>query len=175
MLDELVKQESIRRLEEGLGRIHKCIGMMADDHVWHRPNANMVSVGNLILHLAGNVGQWINATMGEQPDQRQRSIEFSETGPLDRVELLDKLDRTMQQAKITISGLTPERLIEIHRVQGFEETGVSILIHVVEHFSYHVGQITLHTKLLLDTDTGYYADRDLEIREDPRHQAPDRA
>ncbi len=158
---DLLKQESIRRLEEGLGRIHKCIGMMADDHVWHRPNRNVVSVGNLILHLAGNVGQWINATFSDHPDRRQRDLEFSEQGPIDRVELLDRLDRTMQQAKITITDLREEDLIAIHRVQGFEETGAAILIHVVEHFSYHVGQITLHTKLLLDTDTGYYAGADL--------------
>ena len=164
-LPHLLKQESIRRLEEGLGRIHKCLGMMADDHVWHRPNSNVVSVGNLILHLAGNVGQWINATFGDLPDRRQRDLEFSEQGPLDRVELLDRLDRTMQQAKITITDLNEEDMIGIHRVQGFEETGAAILIHVVEHFSYHVGQITLHTKLLLDTDTGYYAGADLNKRD----------
>ncbi len=159
--NELLKQECLRRLDEGLGRIHKCMGMLADDHVWHRPNNNVVSIGNLVLHLAGNVGQWINATLGDQPDLRQRDAEFQENGPMDRTELMGILDRTVQQAKITVTGMQGTQLLRTYEVQIFQETGVGILVHVVEHFSFHVGQITLHTKLLLDTDTGYYAGAEL--------------
>lgn len=161
---DLLKQEAIRRLDEGLGRIHKCIGMMADKDVWHRPNANVVSVGNLVLHLTGNVGQWIVATLGNAQDRRQRQTEFDERGPVDRVRLLGDLDRTMQQAKMIINDLDQHRLEKEYRVQGFSETGVAIVLHVVEHFSYHVGQITLHTKLLLDVDTAYYGGIDLEMK-----------
>ncbi len=95
----LIKNESIRRLEEGLGRIHKCVGMLSDSQVWHRPNSNVVSVGNLILHLTGNVGQWIISTLGDRPDERDRDREFSESGPMDRAELLERLDRTMQRQR----------------------------------------------------------------------------
>jgi uncharacterized damage-inducible protein DinB len=157
----LLQAETIRRLEEGLGRIHACSGMLSDDQVWHRPNSNVVSIGNLILHLAGNVGQWINATLGGRADDRHRDSEFNEQGPLVRVELMGLLDRTIQQAKITLDQMTPEDLVREYAVQGFRETGVAILIHVAEHFSYHVGQITLHTKLMLDIDTGYYEGQDL--------------
>ena len=163
-IEDLLKQETIRRLEEGLGRIHKCVGMLSDDHLWHRPNANVVSIGNLILHLTGNVGQWIVATLGRKPDQRQRRTEF-DTDRSDRVKLIGDLDRTIQQAKITINALSIEDLERIWEVQVYKESGVAILVHVAEHFSYHVGQITLHTKLLLDVDTGYYAGADLERRQ----------
>ena len=60
-----------------------------------------------------------------------------------------------------LTGLDPAALTRNWAVQGFSETGTAIILHVMEHFSYHVGQITLHTKLLLDIDTGYYAGQDL--------------
>jgi uncharacterized damage-inducible protein DinB len=164
MITELFKQEAIRRLDEGLGRIHKCVGMMADKDVWYRPNRSVVSVGNLVLHLTGNVGQWIVSTMSGSADDRKRSVEFDETGPIDRVQLLGRLDRTIQQAKMIINDMDTASLEKEYGVQGFKESGVGIVLHVVEHFNYHVGQITLHTKLLLDVETGYYSGIDLEVK-----------
>jgi hypothetical protein len=67
----------------------------------------------------------------------------------------------MDRALEVIDGLDEERLLRPHRVQAYTPTAVGILIHVTEHFSYHTGQITLHTKLLRDVDTGYYAGVDL--------------
>jgi uncharacterized damage-inducible protein DinB len=60
--------------------------------------------------------------------------------------------------------ISPTMLLQHYEVQGFQENGVSILIHVTEHFSYHVGQITHITKLLNNLDTGYYADVDLNAK-----------
>ena len=79
-------------------------------------------------------------------------------------ELLSRLDRTLDRAVAVINNLRHEDLVRIWNVQGFRESGVGIVMHVVEHFSYHTGQITLHTKLMLDVDTGYYAGQDLEAR-----------
>ncbi|MEO8590358.1 MAG: DinB family protein [Flavobacteriales bacterium] len=163
-LAEEVRREAVRRLEEGRGRIRACVARLNEDQLWHRPNAHVVGVGNLVLHLAGNVGQWINATLGGEPDQRQRADEFNETGPFPASDLLERLDRTLDRAVIVIKSLAAEDLVRIWAVQGFQETGVAIVLHVVEHFSYHTGQITLHTKLLLDVDTGYYAGHDLDAK-----------
>lgn len=160
-LTDLVAQEAIRRLREGQERIHRCVGMLNDDQLWHRPNTNTVSVGNLVLHLAGNVGQWINATLGAAPDRRQRQLEF-DTPTMDRRALLDRLDSTLVRALEVIQGLGAADLERTWAVQGFHESGLAIVLHVVEHFSYHTGQITLHTKLLKDVDTGYYAGQDLD-------------
>lgn len=160
-LPSLVTAEAIRRLREGQERIHACVKRLDDRQLWHRPNANTVSVGNLVLHLAGNVGQWINATLGAAPDRRERQLEF-DTPTLDRRALLDRLDSALVRAVEVVGGLGALELERTWRVQGFQESGLAIVLHVVEHFSYHVGQITLHTKLLLDVDTGYYAGQDLE-------------
>ena len=166
-MNEVVEQlraECLRRLVESEERIVKCIGLLSDEQIWHRPNTHVVSVGNLVLHLCGNVGQWINSTLGEFPDIRKRDSEFEEVGPLPKSELVARLGRVMKLARRTIEELSPEGFTATWSVQGFQETGVSILLHVVEHFSYHTGQITLHTKLLLDLDTGYYAGQDLNAK-----------
>ena len=137
---------------------------LSEAQLWHRPNAHVVSVGNLVLHLSGNVGQWINATMGGEVDSRARSTEFDEQGPLPATELLTGLDRVLDRAEVVIGGLREEDLVRSWPVQGFSESGLAIVLHVVEHFSYHTGQITLHTKLLLGVDTAYYAGQDLEAK-----------
>jgi len=160
-IEDLVRREAIRRLGEGQERIHACLIRLNDDLIWHRPNANVVSVGNLVLHLCGNVGQWINSTLGDRPDHRHRDEEFSFTGPMDKRELRERLDGVLASAHDVIGGLGAADLVRERKVQGYTESGVAILLHVVEHFSYHVGQITLHTKLMLDIDTGFYAGQDL--------------
>lgn len=161
VLHDQVIAESVRRLREGQERVHSCVQRLDADALWHRPNAHVVSVGNLVLHLSGNVGQWINSTLGARPDRRQRALEFSATGPMDKRELLERLDSTLASAFDVIRGLSEADLTRTWAVQGFQETGTAVVLHVVEHFSYHVGQITLHTKLLLDVDLGYYAGQDL--------------
>ncbi len=160
-LTTLTRTEAIRRLREGQERIRSCVLRLSDEQLWHRPNAHVVSVGNLVLHLSGNVGQWINSTLGNRPDHRRRDDEFSEVGPIGKRELRERLDSTLAYAYDVLAGLGAADLERTWRVQGFQESGLAIVVHVVEHFSYHVGQITLHTKLLLDIDTGYYAGQDL--------------
>jgi uncharacterized damage-inducible protein DinB len=153
--------ESLRRLREGQERIHACAKRLTDEQIWHRPNGNTVSVGNQVLHLTGNVGQWINSTLGARPDLRERDREFNEVGPVDRRAFMERFDATLAYAYDVIDGLTEADLARVWTVQGFSETGLSIVFHVVEHFSYHVGQVTLHTKLALDIDTGYYNGQNL--------------
>lgn len=160
-LAELLRTEALRRLEESRGRIRTCLGKLSEERIWRRPNANVASVGNLVLHLCGNVGQWINSTLGGSPDDRHRDAEFSEPGPLPTADLLRRLDMTLDRALGIIQGLSAGDLTRTWSVQGFQETGAAIVVHVVEHFSYHTGQITLHTKIMLDVDTGYYAGQDL--------------
>ncbi|MEL6845256.1 MAG: DinB family protein, partial [Bacteroidota bacterium] len=85
----------------------------------------------------------------------------SERGPLPTSQLLQQLDLLENEITQTLAQLSPETLIQSYTVQGFAENGVSILVHVVEHFSYHVGQITYFTKARKDVDTGYYAGLEL--------------
>ncbi|MEZ4949393.1 MAG: DinB family protein [Saprospiraceae bacterium] len=158
----LVEQVKIRLFEEGIPRIKKCLSELSEEEVWFRPNENVVSVGNLVLHLCGNVKQWLIAGVGGLPDKRQREREFSETGPLPSQFLIEQLDDLQKDANAVLEEVSVENLLRPRTIQGvFHETGLSILVHVTEHFSYHVGQITYFTKVRKNTDLKYYGELDL--------------
>jgi len=158
----LIEESKRRLLDESVPRIKKCLANLTEEEVWRRPNAETVSVGNLVLHLCGNVRQWICTGLGGEPDNRKRSAEFEEPGPIPTELLLARLDETMADAERVMDAADPAALLKMHPVQGFEESGLSILVHVVEHFSYHTGQITYAVKTSKAIDLGYYAGQDLE-------------
>ena len=106
--------------------------------------------------------QWIVSTLGDRPDGRRRSEEFAETGPIPSAELRALLVDTMAEARQVVSALAPDSLLGMRRVQGFEESALSILVHVVEHFAYHTGQVAWIVKAQRETDLGFYRGVDLE-------------
>ncbi len=164
-LYQLLLNETRRRLfEEGVTRIEKCLNMLDEGQIWYRPNEQSNSIGNLVLHLCGNVRQWIVSGLGNAIDTRQRQQEFEEQGPLSTQILLERLHQVMNEVEKVLIELTPNDLLQTKTIQGFQETGLSVLVHVIEHFSYHVGQITYITKWLTNESTDYYADLNLEIK-----------
>jgi uncharacterized damage-inducible protein DinB len=152
----LLKEAVFRIRQESLPRIQKCLDTMSDEDLWKRPNTSTVSVGNLILHLEGNVRQWILAGIGGQESTRNRDAEFSELGPLPKENIGAAISNTVHAASLVLQSLPPEDLTKQFRIQGFEVSGVSVVVHVVEHFSYHTGQITFMVKSTQNIDTGYY-------------------
>jgi uncharacterized damage-inducible protein DinB len=155
-LGEALVRECRRRLDESLERIRACLSHLTTEETWRRPNEHTVSIGNLVLHLAGNVRQWIVSALGAREDVRNRPAEFTERGPIPAAELLARLEAVMAEAAAVIDRLDAGSLLERRQVQGFEETGLSILVHVVEHFSYHTGQIAYAVKAGKDLDLGFY-------------------
>jgi len=156
LFDALLRECRKRLLDESLPRIRKCVAELSDEDLWFRPNDQSNSVGNLILHLCGNVGQYLLSGLGGAPDVRERPKEFSERGPVPRAELLARLERTMAEAAKALDRLEPSTILEKRVVQGFDYDGVGILIHVVEHFSYHTGQIAYVVKARKAIDLGFY-------------------
>jgi uncharacterized damage-inducible protein DinB len=134
------------------------------EEIWARPNEQTVSAGNLVLHLAGNVRQYVIATLGGVPDVRERQAEFDAPGPMPTAELLERLEKTMAEAAGVIDRVDVTRLLETHRVQGFVESGLSILVHVVEHFSYHTGQLAYIVKSRKNVDLGFYRGKNLNAK-----------
>ncbi len=160
--DALINEVQVRLYDESLPRILKCLDQLENEQIWWRPNESSNSIGNLILHLCGNVSQWIYSGLGGFPDHRARQAEFDERGVLDKAELREILVLTMDKIKPVIKNLKEEELLQIRPVQTFMETGLTILIHVTEHFSYHTGQIAYITKLLSDKSLGFYDGVSLE-------------
>ncbi|MCB9080197.1 MAG: DUF1572 family protein [Lewinellaceae bacterium] len=164
---QLLIAEAKRRLfDESAPRILRCLEELSEAAVWERPNPQSNSAGNLVLHLCGNVRQWIVAALGNQADNRQRQQEFDEQGPIPKAELYRLLAVLEADVNTTLDQLQPGDLLRTYAVQGFSETGLSILIHVIEHFSYHTGQLAYLTKARLGTDLGFYRGHDLEAKND---------
>ena len=150
--DALVVQ-AVRVLNEVyLPRILSCLEQLSPEQIWWRPNEASNSVGNLVLHLTGNVRQWIVAGLGGAADVRQRDLEFSETGPLPRRILVSRLRKTVKEACGVLQTISPEQLARVYIIQKFRVTGWEAAFHVAEHFSHHAGQIILLTKMLTGHD-----------------------
>ena len=157
----LIRECRRRLFDESMPRIRKCRGQLTVDEIWARPNDQTVSAGNLVLHLAGNVRQYVIATLVGSPDVRERQKEFDATGPMSTADLLAVLEKAMAETSGVLDRIDPSTLLQTHRVQGFVESGLSILVHVVEHFSYHTGQIAYIVKSRKNVDLGFYRGTDL--------------
>jgi len=165
VLSDLFLKESIREMcEVSAGRIKKCLAILSDDEIWKRPNQNTVSIGNLILHLCGNVRQYIMSGMGNAADVRSRDAEFQERGPVSREALVQKLDGTLTEARGVLESLTEDDLLQARTIQGFKLSGLAAVLHVVEHFSYHTGQIGYAVKSIKNLDLKYYEGYDLNVK-----------
>jgi len=158
ILNELKSEFERRIYEEGYERIVKCLSFLSEEELWARPNENTVSIGNLILHLSGNVRQWICAGLGGQEDVRERDLEFSTQGGITKSALCEKIKLTIIDAQDVIENTSLDDLAKTYAVQVYEETGLSIVVHVIEHFSYHIGQITYTVKSQKNIDTKYYTE-----------------
>jgi uncharacterized damage-inducible protein DinB len=134
-------------MQEYLPWLRACLAKLREKDIWWRPNESSNSVGNLILHLCGNVRQWIIHGVGGAPDVRNRPAEFAAQGPMPKADLLEKLETMLAEADAVLAKLPVEKLTETRLIQGFKVTVLGAVFHVVEHFSYHTGQIVLITKL----------------------------
>jgi uncharacterized damage-inducible protein DinB len=138
-------QDSLAK--QNLPLIVKSLQELSEEEIWWRPNPASNSAGNLVLHLCGNVRQWIISGLGGAEDKRERDREFAEQGPIPRDVLIAQLRRTVREACRVLGRLSDDALARKHRIQGFHVTGLYAAFHVAEHFGYHTGQIIYITKL----------------------------
>jgi uncharacterized damage-inducible protein DinB len=156
MLERQFLEFSASKLQELEGRIEACLGMLDEERIWMRGGGNENAIGNLVLHLCGNVRQWILSGVGGDADVRQRDGEFAALGGATAEELKAKLEETVAPAIHVIRSLTSEGLARRTVIQGYEVSGLEVIYHVVEHFSMHTGQVLFATKMLTGADLGFY-------------------
>jgi uncharacterized damage-inducible protein DinB len=139
-------------------QLRLAVEALPENGLWWRANEQSNSVGNLLLHLNGNVRQWILTGIGGQPDVRHRAAEFDARGGPPAAVLLGELDRTLDEVDAVLAGLTDEQLLESRTIQGRDVTVLAAVFHVVEHFSQHLGQIILIAKLRAPGALNFYDD-----------------
>lgn len=160
---------SRHQLRERLRRIELCIRKLSDGQLWARNHEKENAVGNLILHLAGNIRQWIVSGVGDETDARDRDSEFSRREPLDRGELILRLRQAIDEADRVLASVTTAQLARKRKIQLYEVTGLHAVYHAVEHFAEHTGQIIWVTKRLTGEDLKIYGYLDKQGGKD-RHE-----
>lgn len=151
-----IAQSRTLLMTDNLPRIERCLERLSDEEIWWRANEESNSIGNLLLHLSGNVRQWIVSGLGGDADGRVRQQEFDERRVLPRAELLGRLKATLAEADAVLASIEPAALLESRQIQGNEVTMLEAIYHVVEHFSMHTGQIILLAKALKAEDLRFY-------------------
>ena len=155
-LDRIFLTYTVDKLDQLTSRIDDCLGRLTEEQIWDRGSENENAVGNLVLHLCGNLRQWIGAGVAGQPDIRVRDREFQARGSITTKELRERLDTAVGEAADIIRHVSEERLKETINVQGYDIRVLEAIMHVLEHFAQHTGQILFATKLMTHADLGYY-------------------
>jgi hypothetical protein len=144
-----VAREAAHELDEAVLKIMHCVNQLTDDQVWWRSRDDMNSIGNLLLHLCGNLRQWTVAGVGGVPDTRNRPQEFAERGPVPKAELLPRLSDTVREAQAAMRRAAADELLAPRRIQGFDVTALGAIFHSIPHFRGHTQEIIHITRELL--------------------------
>jgi uncharacterized damage-inducible protein DinB len=154
--DEIFLKFSADKLDQLHSRIQDCLARLTQEQIWTRASENENAVGNLVLHLSGNIRQWIGSGVAGLPDHRQRDTEFDARGGMAPLELASFIKIRVDDVVAIIRSTPAIRLTERITPQGYDVSVIEAIAHVVEHFSMHTGQIILLTKLLIGKDLAYY-------------------
>jgi hypothetical protein len=144
-----VGTEAANELTSALEKVKHCLDQLNDEQLWWRSDPALNSIGNLLLHLCGNLRQWIIAGLGGAADVRDRPAEFAQRGPIPKEGLLRTLDAVVAEAKEVLGRLTARQLLEARRIQGFNVTGLAAIFSSIPHFRGHTQEIIYMTRLQL--------------------------
>ena len=114
----LLLTEIVARMRVWLDRAKACIDQLDEAQMWYRPNSSSNAIGNLVLHLVGNLRQWILGGIGNQPDTRDRPAEFAATTGHSKSQLISLLHDTVEQSCDVIGKLATNRIMERKLIQG---------------------------------------------------------
>src|SRR5256714_12195364 len=153
---EFISRSRYHLAKDFLPKIERCLERLTDEQIWWRPNEQSNSIGNLLLHLSGNARQWIVCGVGGAADARDRDAEFAQRDVIARSHLHALVTRTLADVDATLAQFNPNQLLERRTIQGLDVSVLEAILHVVEHFSMHTGQVLMMTKMLTNADLAFY-------------------
>ena len=148
-LSKAVGREANAELAAALLKIKHCTDQLSDNQLWWRPSETMNSIANLLLHLVGNVRQWIVSGVGGVADTRERQQEFDERSQIPKIEVVQRLEDVVAESKTVLSAVTADELLRVRRIQGFDVTGIQAILESVAHFRGHAQEIVHMTRCQL--------------------------
>jgi len=156
-----LREQACLRIRENTEKITACLRFFNDETIWDRVNENTLSTANQLLHLSGNITQYIISSLGGKPDERQRELEFSARGGMSKDAVVARFMGVISETTSVIMNCPDAELLRIREVQGFRLSGIGIIMHVVEHYSYHTGQVVAWTRQRENRAMGFYDGIDL--------------
>lgn len=148
--------QAARKIDQDRRQIVRCASLVSEAEAWSRPNDRCNSIANQILHLTGNMRQWILGGLCHQQIERDRPAEFAAQGPAPLSPILQAFENAVNDVIAVISGLDASRLCNAYKIQGYEISGLIAVFHVAEHVSFHTGQIVHITKSIKNVDLSLY-------------------
>ncbi len=147
---------AVQRMQLSERDIRRCCEQLTEEHMWRRGGEHENAVGNLLLHLEGNIRQWILHGVDGQEDVRQRDDEFALAPVVSSADVRARLAATIDEACGVIAKLAPERLLEVIDPQPNgtwrHATILEAIAKVFGHLEMHTGQIILLTKQMVGRD-----------------------
>ncbi len=163
---ELLKTELASELcgllDQAMIKVQHCFGQLSDEQIWWRPQPEMNSIGNLALHMAGNLRQWAVCGLTDAIDSRQREQEFSQIQIIPAAELLELMSQTVRDAQQAINGFPADDWASQLSIQGFTVSAFSAASHTCTHFVGHTHQIIQLTRIQLGGTYQFQWTPDLE-------------
>ncbi len=141
--------ESANVFARALHKIEHCLKQLNDDHVNWRPFEAQNSIANIILHLCGNLRQWVINGLPAHADDRNRAAEFSDRDRYTRDELVDKLRATIAQVREVLTSFPADQVLSARTIQGFKTTVLQAVYDTTSHFVGHTHQIVWITRFQL--------------------------
>jgi hypothetical protein len=142
--------EARRQLDGCLDKIHHCADQLDESQLWWRLDEGRNSVGNLLLHLAGNIGQRFGSTIGGDPDRRDRAAEFAERGPIAKEDVMRRLDASFDRARAALDGFDPDRVADSRTYPTghgpVDATVLAVALRSLLHLAGHTQEIIAMTK-----------------------------
>jgi hypothetical protein len=155
-VDAAFLQSARSGLAKGLTKIKHCTDQLSDEQLWQRPRPEMNSVGIILIHLCGNLRQWIISGVGGAPDIRNRPAEFTDRSMKPKKELLAEFEKVIAECDRVLSSADPKALLEIRRIQGFEVQLLSAIFDTIAHLQGHVQEIIHMTRAIVGPNYRFY-------------------
>ena len=122
-----------------------------DETLWQRAPGVKNSAGNLVLHLEGNLREYVGRQLGGVAYSRQRDQEFAQHG-MSRGDLVRRMEEVKELVATVVSGLADHELAKAHPERVLERDLCSrdFLVHLHGHINFHLGQIDYLRRILTE-------------------------